>query len=111
MFEIEREDFGRTYKAALKAITIPQSQSELKSVLADGMDLQSATNYYKSFVEEVVDEFALMAGLKGNSNIVSYEDHMVLEHKDGVGWDILIRMELLTPLLDYTTSEAPMGTQ
>ncbi len=109
VFEIEREDFGRTYKAALKAITIPQSQSELKSVLADGMDLQSATNYYKSFVEEVVDEFALMAGLKGNSNIVSYEDHMVLEHKDGVGWDILIRMELLTPLLDYTTSEAPMG--
>ncbi len=109
VFEIEREDFGRTYKAALKAITIPQSQSELKSVLADGMDLQSATNYYKSFVEEVVDEFALMAGLKGNSNIVSYEDHMVIERKDGVGWDILIRMELLTPLLDYTTSEAPMG--
>ena len=109
VFEIEREDFGRTYRAALKAITIPQSQSELKSVLADGMDLNSATNYYKSFVEEVVDEFALMAGLKGNSNIVSYEDHMVIEHKEGVGWDILIRMELLTPLLDYTSGRGPMG--
>ena len=109
VFEIEREDFGRTYRAALKAITIPQSQSELKSVLADGMDLNSATNYYKSFVEEVVEEFALMAGLKGNSNIVSYEDHMVIEHKEGVGWDILIRMELLTPLLDYTSGKGPMG--
>lgn len=105
VFEIEREDFGRTYKAALKAITIPQSESEVKSVLADGMDMQSATTYYKGFVEEVVDEFALMAQLKGNSNIVSYEDHAVIEHKDGIGWDILIRMELLTPLLDYTTEK------
>lgn len=108
VFEIEREDFGRTYKAAMKVITIPQSESEFKSILADGMDLQSATSYYKSFVEEVVDEFALMANLKGNSNIVSYEDHTVIEHKDGVGWDILIRMELLTPLLDYTSTERPM---
>lgn len=105
VFEIEREDFGRVYKAALKAITIPQNESEIKSVLADGMDMQSATTYYKGFVEEVVDEFALMAQLKGNSNIVSYEDHAVIEHKDGIGWDILIRMELLTPLLDYTTQK------
>lgn len=56
-----REDFGRVYKAALKAITIPQSESELRSVLADGMDRQSAGAYYRGFVEEVVDEFALMA--------------------------------------------------
>lgn len=109
VFEIEREDFGRTYKAALKVITIPQSESELKSVMSDGMDAESATSYYKSFVGEVVDEFAMMSGLKGNSNIVSYEDHTVVEHKDGIGWDILIRMELLTPLLDYATTERPMG--
>lgn len=108
VFEIEREDFGRVYKAALKAITIPQSESELRSVLADGMDRQSAGAYYRGFVEEVVDEFALMAELKGNSNIVSYEDHTVVEHKDGIGWDILIRMELLTPLLEYTSVEHPL---
>lgn len=104
VFEIEREDFGRTYQAAMKVITIPQSESEFKSTLSDGMDLKSATSYYISFVEEVVDEFAMMSGLKGNSNIVSYEDHTVIEHKDGVGWDILIRMELLTPLLELTSA-------
>lgn len=109
VFEIEREDFGRTYKAALKVITIPQSESELKSVLADGLDAQSVTEYYRSFVMEVVEEFALMADFKGNSNIVSYEDHMVVEHQNGIGWDILIRMELLTPLLEYTSAEHPMG--
>ena len=103
VFEIERRDFGYTYKAALKAITIPHSQSEVKSVLADGMDEQSATSYFRGFVEEMVAEFVLMSKLKGHSNIVSYEDHRVVEHTEGIGWDILIRMELLTPLLDHVS--------
>ena len=101
VFEIERRDFGYTYKAALKAITIPQSQSEVKSVLADGMDEQSATSYFRGFVEEMVAEFVLMSKLKGHSNIVSYEDHRVIEHTDEIGWDVFIRMELLTPLTKY----------
>ena len=102
VFEIEREDFGYTYKAALKAVTIPQSQSEVESIMDDGMDEQSATKYFRGFVEELVEEFRLMSKLKGESNIVSYEDHRVIEHTDGIGWDILIRMELLTPLMKYT---------
>ena len=101
VFEIEREDFGRTYKAALKAVTIPQSQSEIKSAMADGMDQESVTTYFRGFVEEIVDEFAIMSQLKGHSNVVSYEDHVVVQHDNDIGWDILIRMELLTPLVDY----------
>ena len=101
VFEIEREDFGYTYKAAMKAITIPQSKDEIKNALAEGMDENSVNTYYREAVREMVDEFVLMAKLKGHSNIVSYEDHTVIAHEDGLGWDILIRMELLTPLLDH----------
>lgn len=101
VFEIEREDFGVTYKAALKAITVPQSQSEVREVLLEGMDDASARTYFGSLVKDLVTEFALMNKLKGNSNIVSYENHQVIEHKEGIGWDILIQMELLTPLNSY----------
>ena len=104
VFEIEREDFGVTYRAALKAITVPASESELLEVKADGMDDASVRTYFGSFVEELVKEFALMSRLKGNSNVVSYEDHQVIEHPDDIGWDILIRMELLTPLNWYTST-------
>ena len=104
VFEIEREDFGVTYRAALKAITVPASESELLEVKADGMDDASVRTYFGSFVEELVREFALMSRLKGNSNVVSYEDHQVIEHPDDIGWDILIRMELLTPLNRYTST-------
>ena len=106
VFEIERRDFGRIYKAALKVITVPKNQSELKNAMLEfDDDPQSVTDYFRGFVEEMVDEFALMSRLKGNSNIVSYEDHAVFEHDDGFGWDILIRMELLTPMLDYMHTE------
>jgi serine/threonine protein kinase len=43
-----------------------------------------------------------MSKLKGHSHIVSYEDHEVIPHGDEIGWDILIRMELLTPLKKHT---------
>ena len=50
VYEIEREDFGTTYKAALKAITVPASETELRDVMADGMDEEGARAYYYSFV-------------------------------------------------------------
>ena len=101
VYEAEREDFGNTYKSAIKIITVPKSESEIKSAYADGLDDKSVTTYFRGIVEELVQEFALMSKLKGNSNVVSYEDHRVIKHQSGIGWDIIIRMELLTPLLDH----------
>jgi len=106
VFEAEREDFGRVYKAAVKIITIPQNQGEIQSVMADSMDAESITAYFKNFVAELVDEVALMSKLKGNSNIVSYEDHTVVQHTNKIGWDIFVRMELLTPLQNYFIAQS-----
>lgn len=101
VFEAQREDFGVTYAAAVKIITIPQSQSEIGSIRSEGMDDGSITAYFRSFVENIVQEFHLMSRLKGTDYIVSYEDHDVIPHRENVGWDILIRMELLAPLLQH----------
>ncbi len=98
VYEIEREDFGKTYTAALKAITIPPNKSEVDSIRSSGMDDASVTSYFEGMVKELVKEFELMSKLKGESHIVSYEDHLVVPHKDDIGWDIFIRMELLTPM-------------
>ncbi len=101
VYRIERENFGHIYEAALKVITIPQDQSEVESIRNDGMDEHSVTMYFKSIVEDIVSEFELMSQLKGNSNIVSYEDHIVIPNADRIGWNIYIRMELLTPLYTH----------
>lgn len=101
VYEIRREDFGETYYAALKVITVPQSEDELRSAMEEGMSYTQAKEYFYGVVEDVVREFSLMSKLKGTANVVNYMDHLVIPHEDGIGWDILIRMELLTPVLTY----------
>ncbi len=99
VYEAHRTDLGGTYTAAVKIVVIPQSKDEITNALTEGMTMESVSEYFKGFAEEIAQEFALMSELKGNSYIVSYEDHEMIPHTDGIGWDIIIRMELLTPLL------------
>lgn len=110
VYEIERREMGQVYHAALKTITIPQNQSEVQSLMADGMSREAVAEYYNGLVQDLINEFVILSKLKGNSHIVSYEDHMLLEHENGIGWDILIRMELLTPLLVHNMDH-PMPRQ
>lgn len=101
VYRIEREEFGRVYESALKVIRIPTDDSEIHALINDGMDDNSIRTYLGSVVEDIVNEVALMYKLRGNTNIVSYEDHFAVEHVNSIGWNIYIRMELLIPLFDY----------
>ena len=112
VFQIQcRDSFdGTVYHSALKAITVPSSEDEAPSLLGS-MDEKSTAEYYRSFVKELTNEIHLMSRLKGHTNIVSYEDHMVYPHEDGIGWDVLIRMELLTPIHQHFQSMASIPSQ
>lgn len=106
VYEAHREDFGILYKAAIKIISVPYSQSEIASARAEGMDEESITAYFRSVVQDIIGEFGLMSRLKGTANVVSYEDHAVIPQGNGIGWDIIIRMELLTPMLDHMSTHS-----
>ncbi len=101
VWRIEREEFGGVYEAALKVISVPPSAAERSAIRSSGLTEAETDGYFRSMVEDFVKEISLMAELKGTSHIVSYEDHKVVPREDGSGWDILIRMELLTPLNVY----------
>lgn len=101
VFKIEKTNYGITTYSALKVIRVPQSPADIRTALSEGMDEKTVTSYFQGFVDEIVKEIAIMATVKSHPNIVSYEDHKVFEDAGGIGWDILIRMELLTPFLDY----------
>ena len=101
VYRIVRTEFGHTYESALKVISIPKNSSEVATIRNEGMDDDSITSYFRGMVEDMVSEFAIMSELRGNSNIVSYEDHSYKKREDSIGWDIYIRMEMLTPLFTY----------
>ena len=98
VYEIEKNDHTISAKAALKVIRIPKSMSDVHEVMSEGMDEVSVTQYFREFVDEILREIKIMISLKDHPNIGGYEDHCVMEHEEEVGWDILIKMELLTPL-------------
>lgn len=104
VFEVQRVEFGEVYKSALKVISIPQNDDEIEQMRLDGTSEDSIKRYYDNVVKDIISELVIMSELKGNSNIVSYEDHTVIRHSDDIGYDVLIRMELLTPLIRYRST-------
>ena len=113
--------FGKVYRAvhveqgvsvysAIKIISIPQTKSELDSIRSEGFDENGTRRYFERVVNDFTNEIRLMHSLKGVQNIVGVEDFRVIEKKGEIGWDIFIRMELLTPFNAFlgsrTLSEA-----
>lgn len=101
VYEAERELFGKKEKAAIKVISIPSDSNEIEVDFSDGYDRNSIVKKYELYLRQIVNEYQLMAEVKGHSNIVNCYDVAVVAHKDGIGWDIYIRMELLTPLQQF----------
>lgn len=98
VYEIERDMLGEKEKAALKVITIPQSSSDIDELYSEGYDNESITNTFKAYLKSIVAEYSLMRKMNGSANVVNCDDVRYVEHDDGLGWDIYIKMELLTPL-------------
>lgn len=106
VYRIKREDFGEVQYAALKVIGVPQTEQQVRQCFAEGLGEEEVWQYFENMVEEVYQEVTLMAQLKGKSNIVSYEDHEIRRRTEGIGYDIFIRMELLTSLEEYVSQKS-----
>ena len=98
VYEIERDMLGEKEKAALKVITIPENDSEIETLRDEGYDDASITGTFKEHLKRIVAEYALMRKLNGNTNVVNCDDVRYVQHDDGFGWNIYIKMELLTPM-------------
>ncbi|MCL2227865.1 MAG: protein kinase [Oscillospiraceae bacterium] len=101
VYKATREEHGLTTFSAIKVISIPQNDSELASLRSEGWSEGATKTYFEGIVNDFISEIKLMESMKGTQNIVSVEDYKVLEKEDRIGWDIFIRMELLTSLLEH----------
>jgi len=99
VYEIQRDMFGELERAALKVISIPQHPGDIEELYADGYDEKSITSTFHNHLRSIVTEYSLMRKLNGFTNIVNCDDVRYVQHDDGIGWDIYIKMELLTPLI------------
>lgn len=101
VYEIERDVFGKTEKAALKVIEIPKDESEIDFQKNDGMHTDDLEKYYHDSLMQIVEEYKMMMDLKDVPNIVRCEDFQYIQNENKIGWTVFIRMELLTPLRSW----------
>ena len=101
VYRIVRNDTGGVYYSACKHITIPKNESEIANARAMGMDDRALYSFFESMAQKILTEIEIMYALRGEANIVAYEDHMIVNTPGILKWDIFIRMELLIPLTAY----------
>jgi len=101
VYKAVRQDNNLTSYSAVKVISIPQDPSEIDTLRSEGLDMNQSKTYLKGVVDDFVREIQLMQSFKGTQNIVSVEDYKVVPKTDEIGWDIYIRMELLTSFNEY----------
>ena len=115
--EIGRGSFGVVYRAvrslgnsiqtsAIKIIPIPQDSSELDILRAEGFGEDAIRAYLSELAKEFEQEFLLMESFSDAPNIVRIEDFQIVERDSEPGWDLFLRMELLTPLYSYLSEQS-----
>lgn len=104
VYRIYKMENGRRIEAAAKYISVPKNNDEIDVAVSTGKtdgDEQSLRRFFSERADIQSKEIGLLMKLRNDKNIVHYEAHIKEEKKDEIGWDIIIRMELLTSLNNY----------
>ena len=104
VYRAKRVEYGRTFYSAIKVLSVPKNQQEIKFARSQGMSDAEIYNYFRGLVDNLLNEITLMDNLKGAKNIVGIEDYKIIEREGEIGWDIFIRMELLTPFDSFISN-------
>ncbi len=104
VYRAKRSEYGRNFYSAIKVLSVPKSSQEIKLARSQGMNDEEIYNYFSGIVANLLNEITLMDNLKGAKNIVGIEDYKIIEREGELGWDIFIRMELLTPFDSFISN-------
>ena len=103
--------YGKVYKAknikksrevcAIKNIKVEKSKQEIETLRGEGLNDIEIKEDINEILNSCEAEIKLMHDLKGSLNIVNIEDYEIIKSKNGYGFEINIRMELLERLETY----------
>ena len=104
VFEIKKEG-DIDYRSAMKVVSVPRNDNFLREYSSEGMDERQTLQVLEEEKNNAIREIQRQIEVKNNPNIVSIEDYAIGKKKDGLGWDIFIRMELLTPVSELPVTK------
>ncbi|MDR1641683.1 MAG: serine/threonine protein kinase, partial [Clostridiales bacterium] len=66
VYDATREDFGEVYHSAVKFISVPQDESEIKFLADELSGIENVSKYYKSLADDFSNEIKMMRKLEGH---------------------------------------------
>lgn len=100
VFRAVKEKFGVGKESAIKVVHIPTDDNQIEQIRKSfHLSDKELKEYFYPEVEKLKEEVALMEKLGENEHCLHIQDFDILEEPGGsIGWNILIRMELLESL-------------
>ncbi|MCD7785499.1 MAG: serine/threonine-protein kinase [Oscillospiraceae bacterium] len=90
---------SKSVRSAIKIISIPASNEEGRVLLDTGDEKIRAE--LSDVVNSLSSELTRIIGIQHSPNIASVYNFKVIENNGSFGWNVIIRMELLTSLNSY----------
>ncbi|MCL1803779.1 MAG: protein kinase [Eubacteriaceae bacterium] len=110
VYHAHHEELGFRYEAAVKHISLPVSSYSSQMLLSEGLSEKDIKAFYAECAQSVLYSIHKMLQLKRSKNIVSIEDFKAIERTSSLGFDILVRMELLDSLARHI-AKTKMGAR
>ncbi|MEN8906423.1 MAG: serine/threonine-protein kinase [Clostridiales bacterium] len=106
VYKVKKLEYGKEFFSAVKFISIP-SDEQYDTLLrsTDNLTKEQTYEYFENIVQNILLEVEHYYSLRGYTNIVSYEDHMVKKIQAENKWFIFLRMEYLKTFRSYLKSK------
>ena len=110
VFEAVQNNLGEDARAAIKLVRIQNTPEDRDAMLSAGMSEADLVHDLYDRMERSVREISTAVTLRDHPGIVRCDDFELIRYDEDSSWDILIRMELLTPLTAWIR-EQPVTEQ
>lgn len=110
VYEITKDVQTALRHAAMKVISLPQSPDAIDALHRQGHSDQSIAALMQKQRDDILARYAAAQQLSDCPLILCHNDTLSIPHADGLGWDILVKMELLQPLTKALPLQIPEQT-
>lgn len=109
VYEIRHRGGNGVEKAALKVIAIPGDPDDMIQMREKGYDDAQIAENVRQQLRDLVNRCENMKKLRDCPNVVRFDDVRCEQHSDGIGWDVFLKTELLTPLTRVVSDNVDEG--
>ncbi len=109
VYEIQKQGDGKIEKAALKVIPIPQDAHVVEQLRKDGYDDEGIARVLEKQAGDIAAEY--VQGRRADVGAVGYSDIHYLRNQNGIGGNLLIKLELPASAEKAVPAETEKGEE